>query len=101
MGVSVAEQRQTTTKHFAHFRGHQSRGGGTIRSDMPMKKLSQWLHLHPGDEVLARWALRNGEPSESVEEALVLAVDSARGKVLLRYVDGMELLVPFAWIFER
>lgn len=98
--AATAQQRQLATKQSQKVCGYRDRGG-TIRSDRPMQRLAEWMHLKPGDEVLARWALRDGEPSQSVEEARVLAVDAASGRMRLRYVDGMELLVPYDWIFER
>jgi len=98
--VAIAQQRQEATSLCKQLSGNHNRRG-TICSDRPMKRLSEWINLHLGDEVLARWALRDGEPSQSVEEAVVLDVDDACGRVRLRYVDGMELLVPNDWIFER
>jgi len=58
------------------------------------------MSFRPGDEVLAHWALPNGEPSCSLEEAIVLSMDEASAKTRLRYVDGMELVVPSNWILR-
>lgn len=57
--------------------------------------------LRPRDEVLAHWALPDGEPSRSLEEAVVLSTDPSSGRTRLRYVDGMELVVPSSWISQR
>jgi hypothetical protein len=55
----------------------------------------------PGDLVFARWALPDLSPSSNVEEAEVLAVDPANGRMRLRYIDGMEIVVPSTWVLQR
>jgi len=59
--------------------------------------LPSWA-LDEGALVLAHWPLPSGDRSRGVEDAMVLGVDPGRAAVGLRYIDGLEIEVPQAWV---